>query len=299
MKEQKNINIDFFKVDEDALPFVEITFMGMDSKMHTALMLMDSGSSVNTLMTEMRVLISESDWLPEESDEVVTVTNEATRVPCGKFQFELDGESFQEKFYFFENQHLMQIDDMMFVGVLGNRFMQKYRLAIDYSKMSIHTSTIKLETLRAGKCKFIIPLEYGLKNYNAPILNLNGSEYNPIVVADTGCDDLTISKKAIEDNNLSYQLTGRVLPIVGPNGSFEANECILDFSFTTHFDNDFNKQSYQETAEILPYSLNVTDEGECDEDGKLLSPIDGMIGSPFMARHKWVLDFGGKVIYRL
>ena len=34
------------------------------------------------------------------------------------------------------------------------------------------------------------------------------------------------------------------------------------------------------------------------EDGNLLPPVDGMIGSPFMAKQKWVIDFGVRAMYK-
>ena len=49
----------------------------------------------------------------------------------------------------------MPIDDMMFVGVLGNRFMQKHRLAIDYTNMTVHTSNMTNEELNNGKYEFV------------------------------------------------------------------------------------------------------------------------------------------------
>ena len=74
-----NINLKFYEVDESCLPFVEIRFKGMDSKMYSALMLMDSGSNINSLAEEMRVLIGNNDWGANIS-EVVNVANETKEV---------------------------------------------------------------------------------------------------------------------------------------------------------------------------------------------------------------------------
>ena len=293
-----NVNVKIFKVEGDPLPFVEIKFKGMDGKAHTALMLMDSGSNINHLAMEMRVLIGDNDWLPEESDEVMTVTNKAAKVPCGQFLFEMDGKPFKEKFYFFKNHHLMKIDDMVFVGVLGNHFMQEYHLAIDYANMTVHTSSTTLEELKIKKCDFITSIEYSLKYYNVPTLHLQGIKHDAIVIADTGCDNISISQNAIEKCGLIHKLTGNVQFADGPDGSVEVRECLLDFNIAEQLDADINMFLYKETAEIMPHSLNVTDDGDCDDNGNLLVPLEGMIGSPFMARQEWVLDFGAKAIYR-
>lgn len=298
MEEQKKIDVKMYKVDEDVFPFVKIKFKGKDSKLYSAVMLLDTGSTGNSFVTEMRMFMNDEDWLPEESDEVVTLTNEATKVSCGKFVFELDGKTFQEKFFFFENQHLMKIDDMMFVGVLGIRFMQEHHLAIDYANMTIHTSDTTLEELKNDKCDFIIPLDYGLKYYNAPILHIQGKENDAIMIVDTGCNSFSISQNAIERCGLTYKFTGNIYPADGFNGSVKVRECLLYFNIAEEPNHSINKTSHRVVAYVLPHSYNVTKDGECDEEGNPLVPIEGMIGSPFMAKQKWILDFGAKAIYK-
>lgn len=291
-----NINLKFYEVDEDSLPFVEIRFKGTDSKMYSALMLMDSGSNINSLAEEMRVLIGNTDWVANIS-EVVNVTNENKEVPCAKFGFEMDGQPFQEEFVF-NGLQLMQIDDMIFVGVLGNSFMQKYHLAIDYSNLTVHTSNMTFDQLKNANCSFIIPMDYGLKFYNVPILKIRGKEHDAVVVVDSGCDNFTLSQNALDECGLSYKLTGNIHPVEGPNGSVEANECVLDFMLIYNWSNEIDKHVHQVKIDVLPNSIIITDEGECDDEGTPLSPIDGMIGSPFMARQKWIIDFGVKALFK-
>lgn len=291
-----NINLKFYEVDEDSLPFVEIRFKGTDSKMYSALMLMDSGSNINSLAEEMRVLIGNTDWVANIS-EVVNVANENKEVPCAKFGFEMDGQPFQEEFVF-NGLQLMQIDDMIFVGVLGNSFMQKYHLAIDYSNLTVHTSNMTLDQLKNANYSFIIPMEYGLKFYNVPILKIRGKERDAVVVVDSGCDNFTLSQNALDECGLSYKLTGNIHPVEGPNGSVEANECVLDFMLIYNWSNEIDKHVHQAKIDVLPNSIIITDEGECDDEGTPLSPIDGMIGSPFMARQKWIIDFGVKALFK-
>ena len=292
-----NINLKFYEVDEDWLPFVEIRFKGMDSKIYSALMLMDSGSNINSLAEEMRILIGKSDWVADLS-EVVNVANETKGVPCAKFGFEMDGQPFQEEFAF-QGQHLMQIDDMMFVGVLGNSFMQKYHLAIDYSNLTVHTSNMTLDNLKNKNCSFIIPMDYGLKFYNVPILKIRGKVRDAVILVDTGYDNFfSLSQKALDECGHSYKLTGNIHPVEGPNGSVEANECVLDFMLIDNRGNEVDKHAHQAKIDVLPNSITITEEGECDDEGTPLSPIDGMIGSTFMARQKWIIDFGVKALYK-
>ena len=292
-----NINAKMIKVDEDALPFVETKLKGIDGKIYSALMLMDTGSNFNVLATEMKVLIGKDDWLEESLDGVVNVANEVSELSQAMFKFEMDNQKYQEQFAFVDGQHLMQIDDMMFVGVLGNRFMQKHRLAIDYTNMTVHTSNMTNEELNNGKYEFVIPIEYGLKHYNTPILHIKGKKHSAVAVVDTGCDEFTITQRAIDECGLSPYITGNTVEVTGSNGSVDGQECVLNFSLTDHKGNRIGKQSFEETVEIIPTIPDVLEDGECDEDGKLLPPVDGMIGSPFMAKQKWTIDFGEGAIF--
>ncbi len=294
-----NINAKMIKVDEDVLPFVEIKFKGIDGKIYSALMLMDTGSNFNILATEMKVLIGKDDWLEESLDGVVNVANEVSELSQAMFKFEMDNQKYQEQFAFVDGQHLIQIDDMMFVGILGNRFMQKYRLAIDYANMTVHTSNVTAEELNNGKYEFVIPIQYGLKHYNTPILHIKGEKHSAVAVVDTGCDEFTITQRAIDECGLSPYITGNTVEVTGSNGSVDGQECVLNFSLTDHKGNRIGKQSFEETVEIIPTIPNVLEDGECDEDGKLLPPVDGMIGSPFIAKQKWILDFGEGAIYKM
>lgn len=67
----------------------------------------------------------------------------------------------------------VQPDNVKIVGFLGNCFMQKNRLAIDYANMAVHTSNVTTEKLNNDKYDFVIPIEYGLKHYSKPILHIN------------------------------------------------------------------------------------------------------------------------------
>jgi hypothetical protein len=38
--------------------------------------------------------------------------------------------------------------------------------------------------------------------------------------------------------------------------------------------------------------------GDCDTNGDQLPPIEVLLGSPFIARERWILDFGANIIYK-
>jgi len=285
-----------FMVEGNPLPYIKIQFKDMDGKRYSAFMLMDTGSNINILAAEMAALIDEDDWLEETSDEIVDVHGEVSELPQAMFNYEMDGQSFREQFVV---ESLVQPDDVKIVGVLGNCFMQRHRLAIDYANMTVHTSNVTAEELNNGKYEFVIPIQYGLKHYNTPIFHIKGEKHSAVAVVDTGCDEFTITQRAIDECGISHQITGNTVEVTGSNGSVDGQECVLNFSLTDHKGNNIGKQSFEETVEIIPIIPNVLEDGECDEDGKLLPPVDGMIGSPFIAKQKWILDFGEGAIYKM
>ena len=129
------------------------------------------------------------------------------------------------------------------------------------------------------------------------ILHIKGEKHSAVAVVDTGCDEFTITQRAIDECGLSPYITGNTVEVTGSNGSVDGQECVLNFSLTDHKGNRIGKQSFEETVEIIPTIPNVLEDGECDEEGKLLPPVDGMIGSPFMAKQKWTIDFGEGAIF--
>ena len=143
-------------------------------------------------------------------------------------------------------------------------------------------------------------IEITKSNYkdNVPTLHIHGKEHDAIVFADTGCDNFSISKNAIEKCSLTHKFTKNVHSAYGPDGSIKVKECLLDFIIAEEAHDGGNKILHQVIADVLPHSLNVTEDGECDDEGDLLVPLEGMIGSPFMAKQKWILDFGVKAIYK-
>lgn len=299
MEEQKNINLEFYEPDEDAIPFVKVIIKGKGSRMIPVLMLMDSGSSLNMLVTEVRELIDPQNWLPEESTEMVSITNETLKTPCANFCFEMNGKKFQEKFCFMENFNVMEYKGVPLVGVLGIQFMQKHHLCIDYINRSVCTSDLFSGNTRDNNVEYYIPVEYGIKYYNAPTIEIKGKNRNIIMVVDTGTDSITISREVIEDNMLPFKLTGNNYSIDGPNGSVDAEECMLELNIPVHSENGICELKILETMMIIPNSINTIEEGECDDDGNPLSTIDGLLSSPFMAKQGWILDFAQKVIYKL
>ena len=56
------------------------------------------------------------------------------------------------------------------------------------------------------------------------------------------------------------------------------------------------------TIKLLPFEdlkKALNEKGiEYDENGEQLPPIEGTISCSFMAREKWILDFGAKIIYK-
>ncbi len=60
----------------------------------------------------------------------------------------------------------------------------------------------------------------------------------------------------------------------------------------------FPDLEYKDTFKVHSQYFIETDEDDCDEDGVQVPPVAALIGSPFMAKEGWVLDFGANIIYK-
>ena len=69
MKIEKDIRVEMVRMEGDVAPFVQVDYMDKDAQDHTGLMLLDSGSTVNVLSSEM----AEHDWVLDFGKQEVLI----------------------------------------------------------------------------------------------------------------------------------------------------------------------------------------------------------------------------------
>ena len=162
---EKSISVNIFRVVDDLCPFVQIDYMDKYAEEHTGLMILDSGSTVNVLSKHMVEQISELCKIHNETTEVLTVTNELIATDSVRFSFVFGGIQYCDKFCIYEDYQCEKVEDIPIIGILGNEFMQKHSLVIDYNEYTLHSSNATPENLNISECDFFFPMGIGLDYY--------------------------------------------------------------------------------------------------------------------------------------
>ena len=290
----KNIKVNMFRVVGDLNPFVQVDYMDKYAEEHSGLMLLDSGSTVNILSRHMADQVSEQCIMKEESVDVLTITNDTVSTDSVRFSFVLGGLQNSERFSICNEYQCEKVGDMPIIGILGNEFMQKNSLVIDYSDYSFHTSEISPITLKCTDCDFFFPMEIGLENYGVPVISIHQDGQDIVTMIDSGSADNILSEIAINKYGVPCQIISKDNWIHGLSGSIKAKEAKVSFNILNSCVDESETIPFEDYFVIFPCSLFNNKE----TNSKELPSIDGVIGSPFMAREGWILDFGAKIVYK-
>ncbi len=298
MKNDKDIRVNLYRVKGDAAPFVLVDYMDKDAQEHTGVMLLDSGCMGNILSNEMAECIGPLCKIEEEGTKLYSIAHEVMEAENVNFSFALGGTQFHEKFCITPKEMPIRIKGIQVVGILGLRFMQKHGLVIDYSDFSCHTSDVNPQNLSISDCDFFFPMEPGLKGYGLPVVAFTQGNKDIVVLADTGATNNMIAEPTIVENNFSCMRTNEKDVMDGITGSVEVEEAIVKFTLLSVTENDVKEISCHSNFYLSPDYIFVPSKDYCNGDIEGLPPVEALIGSPFMARQGWVLDFGAEIIYK-
>ena len=190
------------------------------------------------------------------------------------------------------------LEGMTVIGILGNPFLRRNRLVIDFHDNTLHTSEISPRNFNILDCAFFFPMEMGLKFYRVPVLPVKQNGKELITLVDTGANVNVIANQALTDNGFKYErLKGKDV-VIGLSGQAAVDEAKVWFNMLLLYGDDITELSCCEYFKVLPESIYTSQEGMCDTNGEQLPPIEVVLGFPFMVREGWVLDFGARMIYK-
>jgi hypothetical protein len=235
------------------------------------------------------------------SENVITSTNIVVSLNRADFSFAFGGVQFHETFCINDHRLPHIKGDLPLVGILGNKFMLKHRLVIDYSDFTIHNSNANPENLAVSDCDLFVPMGYGLVNYGIPLLAMTQGENQIFSMVDTGASFNIIAKQTITDNGFECQYLGVSDSISGLGASeTEAEDAMVEYKIETMKDGDgsLDEISYNSQFKVISHYPYTPSQGSCDKNGNALLPVEAIISSPFMAKEGWVLDFGADIVYR-
>jgi hypothetical protein len=280
---------------------VRVDYIDKDAQEHSGLMMFDSCSTVNVLSSEMANCIGILSKMNNESEEVITSTNIVVSLNRADFSFAFGGVQFHETFCINDYSLPHIKGELPLVGILGNKFMLKHRLVIDYSDFTIHNSNANPENLAISDCDLFVPMGYGLVYYGIPLLAMTQGEKQVFSMADTGASFNIIAKQTITDNGFECQYLGESDSISGLGGSeTEAEDAMVKYKIATMKDGDgsLGEISYNSQFKVISHYPYTPSQGSCDKNGNTLPPVEAIISSPFMAKEGWVLDFGADIVYK-
>ena len=301
MKKEKNIKVDLYRVKGDAAPFVLVDYMDKDAEEHNGVMILDSGCMGNILSHEMADSVAPLCKMEEEGTRLYSIAHEVTEAENVNFSFAFGGVQFHETFCINDHRLPHIKGDLPLVGILGNKFMLKHRLVIDYRDFTIHNSNANPENLAVSGCDLFVPMGYGLVNYGIPLLAMTQGENQIFSMADTGASFNIIAKQTITDNGFECQYLGVSDSISGLGASeTEAEDAMVKYKIATMKDGDgsLDEISYNSQFKVISHYPYTPSQGSCDKNGTPLLPVEAIISSPFMAKEGWVLDFGADIVYK-
>ena len=297
-KNGKEIRVEMFRVYGDLAPLVKVDFMDKNAEEHSGLFILDSGSNENILIGGILGCIGDLCKKEGETGRIYTINGEYMSVDYVDFSFVFGGNQFSEVFGISDIRLPRMAGDLQIIGILGQRFMEKYQLVIDFSDFTIHTSEVSPENLSIADCEFFTPMEIGLKYYDMPLLYISQNGKEILALADTGATNNIMASQTIIDNGFECQYTEETDIISGLAGGVEMKDAMLNFNLLTMKGDNVETLSHYDLFKVAPGYIYTPKEGMCDDEGEQLPPIEGIICSPFMAREGWVLDFGARIIYK-
>ena len=299
--ESKMISVKMYRVLGDFAPLVRVSYVDKDAQVHSALMMLDSCSTINVLSSEMTNCIGILNKKDYENEDIITSTNTVVSLNRADFSFALGGVQFHEPFCINDHQLPRIKGDLPLVGILGNKFMLKHRLVIDYSDFTIHNSNANPEDLAISDCDVFVPMGYGLVYYGIPLLAMALGDKQVLSMVDTGASFNIIAKQTITDSGIECQYLGDTDSISGLGGSkTEAEDAIVKYKIETLRDGDgaLDEISFCSQFKVIPHYPYTLPHGRCDKEGLPLPPVEAIISSPFIAKEGWVLDFGADIVYK-
>ena len=299
--ESKSIKVKMFRIVGDLAPLVRVDYIDKDAQEHSGLMILDSCSTVNVLSSEMANCIGILGKKDNEIEDVITSTNIVVSLNRADFSFAFGGVQFHETFCINDHRLPHIKGDLPLVGILGNKFMLKHRLVIDYGDYTIHNFNANPELFSVSDCDLFVPMGYGLVYYGIPLLAMALGDKQVLSMVDTGASFNIIAKQTITDSGIECQYLGDTDSISGLGGSkTEAEDAIVKYKIETLRDGDgsLDEISFCSQFKVIPHYPYTLPHRRCDKEGLPLPPVEAIISSPFMAKEGWVLDFGADIVYK-
>lgn len=184
------------------------------------------------------------------------------------------------------------------IGILGIRFLKQFRFVIDYSDFTLHKSEVSPENLASTDCDFFFPMEIGLKHYGLPVVctRQNGKEI--VTLVDTGATNNMIARNTLDDNAFEYKLLEEKDVMQGVTGNVDVDMARVMFHLVSLHGDEERETSHRARFAVLPDYIYEPKKKYSENAEEQVPPAEMLLGAPFMAARRWVLDFGAGIVYK-
>lgn len=295
MAKKKDIYVNLFNGEDLEVPFVKVEYLDQDAKEHAALLMIDSGSDVNVVFKNKLDSLCYKEVKNEHKHMLNGLGGDAKEVEDVELNFTLSTLMCHETFCVSDVVYPLQLEYPV-IGLLGNLFLSKYNLALDYGDLTIHTSKVTPENLDANDCDYFFHMELGRKNYHLPVVFMKLNEKKIVAIADSGSTDNMVAAKSLADSHVLFDYLGDGDTMYGATGEVKTKLGRIPFSLVSATA-DGEKELKKVAIFKIPLDY-IWSPQLVDEDGDKLPPIEAVLCSSFMASQGWVLDFGEQIIYK-
>lgn len=193
--------------------------------------------------------------------------------------FKIGVNSYKMNFHAVKKELLPKEKGKIVIGILGMDFLKNNLCIIDFKHNALYKCTYKVDP------KDSMRIEYD--ESGIPTITINGGNGPQPCLIDTGSDPNIMSQAALANGNFTFSLTNKIDTLYGLGYKIKSTSAVVCFFSEeigdTHFEEEF--QIPMEEANAM---LNI---------GKSKN-VEIILGSSFMKRKKWILDFMNNIIYK-
>lgn len=297
MKE-KTFETNFRGLNNVNCPFVKAAFKGKDGNVYIGVVLIDTGSVDCILNKSILPLMDDSIINKGKSKRIYSIDSVGSVCQEVEFEFKMGKEIFFDKFYVNDSKVFDDMGDG-FIGIIGNRFLIKNDLTLDYS-----TETLRSSNEFSGNpldYEFFFPMEFGFKQCDAPVVGLICKDCDLVMLVDSGANNTIITEHALKEAGISVETTNQKGNITGINykeTETKIGRVNLSFLSVGGTEEDPKICNYSDKIQVLQKTKYIMDNLKTPE-GEEQMPVSGLLSSSFMHEHKWILDFKNEIIYSL
>ncbi len=291
------INLSLYHVKEIGYPFVCGRFINKKGDEMQGFFMIDTGSTENFFNKDAVKFLDKSCKMEKthSSSGINNLGEECKRV---KVSIRLDEYNDEEVFSISENIDFKQIfGPNQIIGILGTSFLFNNKLVLDYEKERLYSiSAEAAEEVPNGKT-FNFSINYGLRTWGLPLMGfINGGDENEVffAIADSGANSNHLGKRAFDYGTISSTIYEKQSgQTIGIGGTFQTSIADVTLSFLCNSNGD--KWNRYETED----DFFICDDMEyisCLENEDA-APVSGLLGTPFMLKRKWIIDFAHALVY--